>query len=186
MALVVAAVFVAGLCVPEDNTNPVVGASSKDWNPKSFWFEPWGKSGVHKGIDIFAKRNTAVVSSGPGIVVYAGTLGIGGNVVAIMGPKWRVHYYAHLDSNSVFPLRPVLPGTTIGYVGTSGNAAGKPPHLHYAVLSVLPMPWRFSHETQGWKKMFFIDPGAQLVGVQPSLPGDVPASAASPLQPGRA
>ena len=34
------------------------------------------------------------------------------------------------------------PGSPLGTVGDSGNARGKPPHLHYAILSLLPYPWR--------------------------------------------
>lgn len=29
-------------------TQPVLGATSRDWNPHSFWHAPWGVSGVHK------------------------------------------------------------------------------------------------------------------------------------------
>ena len=158
-------VLLAGFAVPEGGVIPVQGASATDWNPKSFWFEPWGKSGVHKGIDIFARKGALVLSSTYGIVIYDGRLGIGGNVVAVLGPKWRIHYYAHLDSSSVTPLMPVRAGSTIGRVGASGNAAGKPPHLHYAVLSVVPLPWKATRGTQGWKRMFFVDPGAHLAGV---------------------
>jgi peptidoglycan LD-endopeptidase LytH len=155
------AVVVAGLLIPEKVVIPVEGASTKDWNPKSFWYEPWGVSGVHKGIDIFAPQGKTVIATTPGLVVYRGELGQGGNVVAVLGPKWRLHYYAHLSSYADSPLF-VCSGSSVGKVGTSGNAAGKPPHLHYTVFSLVPLPWRFSTETQGWRKMFYLDPGAML------------------------
>lgn len=155
------AILVAGFLVPGQVVIPVQGASQTDWNPKSFWFEPWGQSGVHKGIDIFAKHGQPVISATSGIVIYKGQLGIGGNVVAILGPKWRVHYYAHLAEPAVAPFF-VASGERVGSVGTSGNAAGKAPHLHYAVLSVLPLPWRFSAANQGWKQVFFLNPGEVL------------------------
>lgn len=150
-----------GFAIPEKAHIPVAGASVKDWNPRSFWYEPWGVSGVHKGIDVFAPQGKSVISAVPGIVLYQGQLGIGGNVVAVLGPKWRIHYYAHLASAAPAPLF-LSRGEKLGAVGTSGNAAGKPPHLHYSVLSLIPLPWRFSSATQGWKKMFFLDPGALL------------------------
>ncbi|MGR8978852.1 MAG: M23 family metallopeptidase [Gammaproteobacteria bacterium] len=151
-----------GIVWPENAVIPVEGASRNDWHPKSFWYEPWGVSGVHKGIDIFAAHGTNVFSAVPGVVVYQGLMGKGGNVVVVLSPKWRLHYYAHLAD----PVEPapffVGRGTRIGAVGNSGNAAGKPPHLHYAVLSLLPLPWRYSSATEGWKQMFILDPNAIL------------------------
>jgi hypothetical protein len=35
---------------------------------------------------------------------------------------------------------------------------GKPAHLHYSVVSLIPLPWRMDTSTQGWKKIFFLDP----------------------------
>jgi len=163
LALALLLILTAGFLLPEGAHIPVEGASQRDWNPKSFWYEPWGQSGVHKGIDIFAAHGTPVVSAVPGVVVYRGQLGIGGNVVAVLGPKWRVHYYAHLAESPHKPLF-VMPGQPIGAVGTSGNAAGKPPHLHYAILSAVPLPWRFSTATQGWKRIFFLNPAEVLKG----------------------
>lgn len=157
----IAAVVCLGLLIPEDAIMPVEGATRKDWNPKSFWYEPWGVSGVHKGIDIFAPHGKAVLSAVPGVVIYQGYYGLGGNVVAVLGPKWRIHYYAHLDEAIPLP-RFVRQGTRLGAVGTTGNATGKPPHLHYAVLSIVPLPWRYSSATQGWKRIFFLDPAAVL------------------------
>lgn len=151
-------VFVVVLLLPEFPVVPVQGASANDWNAKSFWFEPWGKSGVHKGIDIFGKINTPILSTTYGLVIFAGELPLGGKVVAVLGPKWRVHYYAHLNDDSVFIGQPVWRGTPVGLLGDTGNAKGKPAHLHYAVVSLLPYVWRMDASTQGWKKAFYLDP----------------------------
>ncbi|MGH8516720.1 MAG: M23 family metallopeptidase [Panacagrimonas sp.] len=157
------ALLALSLAVPQAGTViPVQSATSRDWNPQSFWFEPWGRSGVHKGIDIFAPKGRPVRSATPGVVVFTGHLRLGGNTVAVLGPRLRLHYYAHLDAVTTRPLRPLVSGSVIGTVGTSGNAAGKPPHLHYAVLTLLPYPWRATTGTQGWKRMFYLDPGAIL------------------------
>ena len=56
-------------------------------------------------------------------------------------------------------------GETVGAVGSTGNAAGKPPHLHYAIITAMPYPWRITTEPQGWQKMFFLDPGAESRGL---------------------
>lgn len=160
--LIVASILLGGLLLPAPMQIPVEGASARDWNPRSFWFEPWGVSGVHKGIDIFAPRGRAVRAASAGVVVYTGELAQGGRVVLVLGARWRVHYYAHLDSIDVGIGQPVSGGTRIGSVGDSGNAQGKPPHLHYSVLSLLPHPWRWDGATQGWRKMFYLDPGALL------------------------
>lgn len=146
-----------GLWIPEKAMIPVQGATARDWNPKSFWYEPWGASGVHKGIDIFAPEGRPVLSAVSGIVLFQGDLRLGGHVIAVLGPKWRIHYYAHLADSRDTPFF-VRRGTIIGAVGSSGNAKGKPPHLHYSVISIIPAPWRFSLKTQGWKQMFFLNP----------------------------
>jgi len=148
--------------MPQRLVNPVVGANANDWHRDSFWFEPWGDSGVHKGIDIFKKRGTSVVAASSGVVIYRGYLALGGNVVIILGPKWRMHYYAHLDSINVLNGRFVRAGDKIGTVGTSGNAAGKEPHLHYVIQSLVPYPQRYRAGTQGWKRMFYLDPAEEL------------------------
>ncbi|MEQ1767750.1 MAG: M23 family metallopeptidase [Methylotenera sp.] len=153
-----ACILALGLCIPERGMIPVQNATAKDWNSQSFWYSPWGKSGVHKGIDIFAKQGTPVIASTNGLVIYTGNLRMGGNVVMVLGPKWRIYYYAHLDRIYSKTFNWVSRGEFIGTVGSSGNAAGKPPHLHFSVLTLIPYPWRFSQQTQGWKKMFFVNP----------------------------
>lgn len=153
----------SGFVIPERIRIPVAGASSNDWNPQSFWHEPWGTSGVHKGIDIFAGKGRPVLSTTDGMVLYVGTLAKGGNVVVVLGPKWRIHYFAHLGSIGTRAFAWVRSGEAIGTVGDSGNAKGKPPHLHYSIVRLLPAPWRIDSATQGYKKAFFIDPGLYLV-----------------------
>jgi hypothetical protein len=46
----------------------------------------------------------------------------------------------------------------LGTVGNTGDAKGKPTHLHYTIKSVFPCPWQIDHSHQGWKKAFYINP----------------------------
>ena len=160
---IVAALLALGWqLAPERPRIPVAGATRSDWNPASFWYTPWGRSGVHKGIDIFSPLETPVVSPTYGMVVFTGEIALGGKIVFALGPGWRLHYFAHLDEIAVFPGRPIGAGTVLGSVGESGNARGRPPHLHYSILSLVPRIWRADDGPQGWKKMFYLDPGAYL------------------------
>lgn len=155
-------IFISGLLVPQTFITPVAGAGNKDWNPHSFWFYPWGKSGTHKGVDIFAAEGTPVLAATKGLVIYKGSYGIGGNVIMILGPEWRIHYYAHLKEIHTGFLHMVATGTSIASVGTTGNAAGKPPHLHYSICTVIPYFWQIDSDPHGWKKMFYINPNGYL------------------------
>ncbi|MCH5689911.1 M23 family metallopeptidase [Niabella sp. W65] len=42
-------------------------------------------------------------------------------------------YYAHLDSFIVNSGDAVTRGDTLGFVGSTGNAAGGAPHLHFGI-----------------------------------------------------
>lgn len=138
---------------------PVLGATAKDWNPKSFWYYPWGNNRVHKGVDIFAKAGTPVIAPTSGFVLFSGKISMGGNVVYMIGPKWRFHYFAHLQKSQVQRFGFVDAGQKIGAVGSSGNAAGKPPHLHYSIKTLYPQFWKYKKRTKmAWDRMFFIDP----------------------------
>jgi len=151
-------VLLSVLIWPHASAVPVAGATPGDWNSESFWYEPWGASGVHKGIDIFAPEGADVIASAPGLVVFSGTLPRGGEVLAVLSAGWRIHYYAHLSRRHVEPFDWVSGGEVIGAVGSTGNAQGKPAHLHFSVVSLVPYPWLATAQTQGWKRMFFLDP----------------------------
>ena len=156
--IVLAIVFILGLAIPQNLQMPVEGATSADYNAKSFWYYPWGKSITHKGVDIFAKKGTNIFSSTKGLVLFTGSISMGGNVILILGPKWRLHYYAHLESiiNKKFSF--IDQNTPIGTVGDSGNAKGKSPHLHYSIITLIPYPWQIDNAKQGWRKMFYLNP----------------------------
>ena len=71
---------------------------------------------------------------------------LGGNTVFVVGAGGRSYYYAHLDSYApgLAVGDYVTPETVLGFVGTTGNAAGTPPHLHFGVYTsggtINPLP----------------------------------------------
>ncbi|NDK39210.1 M23 family peptidase [Pseudoxanthomonas gei] len=96
---------------------------------------PRGKDRTHAGVDIFARRGTPVLSATRGIVVSVREGGLGGRQVWVLGPARERHYYAHLqDWQPGLQAGDVVgPGMQLGTVGTTGNARGTPPHLHYGI-----------------------------------------------------
>ncbi|WP_179315257.1 M23 family metallopeptidase [Winogradskyella undariae] len=142
-------VLIIGFLIPQNLEMPVKEATKSDYNSKSFWFYPWGKSVTHKGVDIFAKKGTEINSSTSGLVLYAGEINVGGKVVVVVGPKWRIHYYAHLNELNTSLFSFVSKESKIGTVGASGNAVGKSPHLHYSILTIIPYLWRMDSDKQG-------------------------------------
>ena len=161
-ALLLLILLSIGLIIPQHFENPVDKADPSSYNSKSFWYYPWGKSGTHKGVDIFAKEGTTVKSSTGGLVIFTGEIERGGKVVLIIGPKWRLHYYAHLNDITTGFFSCTSKGDKIGTVGTTGNAKGKAPHLHYSIMTLVPYPWRVDSDKQGWKKMFYLNPISYL------------------------
>jgi murein DD-endopeptidase MepM/ murein hydrolase activator NlpD len=101
---------------------------------------------VHEGQDIFAPKGTPVLSATDGYVYNIGDNRLGGQTVSIIGAGGRVYYYAHLDSYAPHLEEGdhVTNQTVLGYVGTTGNAQGTPPHLHFGVYTgggaINPLP----------------------------------------------
>lgn len=98
---------------------------------------PRGSSRSHEGLDIFAMRGTPVLSTTRGIVASVRDSGLGGKQVWVLGPARERHYYAHLDgwAEGLSAGDVVFPGTSLGFVGATGNARGTPPHLHYGIYA---------------------------------------------------
>jgi murein DD-endopeptidase MepM/ murein hydrolase activator NlpD len=103
-----------------------------------------------------------VLSSTHQLIIYQGQKPKGGNIILALGPKWRLHYYAHLDSIEIDGITLVSKGTKIGTVGSTGNAQGKAPHLHYSIVSLFPYFWLADESTQGAKKAYYLNPISYL------------------------
>jgi murein DD-endopeptidase MepM/ murein hydrolase activator NlpD len=126
------AMRLASMPVPENVAMPVSGVRPQGL--RDTWHGPRSGGRKHEGIDIFARRGTEVRSATEGIVLRVGNNSLGGRVVWVFGPGAQRHYYAHLDRFAeVSAGMRVGAGTVLGYVGTTGNAAGTPPHLHYGI-----------------------------------------------------
>lgn len=112
---------------------PVKGVKPKQ--VADTWGAARSEGRSHQGVDIFAKRGTAVLSATQGIVAKIGNDRLGGKVIWILGPNLSRHYYAHLNgySDQIQEGDWVEVGEVIGYVGNTGNAQNTPPHLHYGI-----------------------------------------------------
>jgi len=123
--------------LPAPDVLPAPVAGVKPAQLVDTWGGPRSGGRHHEGIDIFAKRGTPVLSATEGIVLDVGTNRLGGQVVWVLGPGGQRHYYAHLDRyGDVRAGTRVAPGTLVGYVGNTGNAATTPPHLHYGIYTM--------------------------------------------------
>lgn len=83
----------------------------------------------HPAIDIANKRNTPIVATADGVVVFSGWMSGYGNVIAIEhGHKYRT-VYAHLAKSLVKKGEFVTKGQEIAKMGNTGRSTG--PHVHY-------------------------------------------------------
>lgn len=94
------------------------------------WGFPRSGGRFHQGTDLFAPRGRPAVATAAGTAVPS-VGALGGNVVKLYGDDGTYYYYAHLDRFGAKGR--VSPGTVVGYVGNTGNAAGGPPHVHFEV-----------------------------------------------------
>ncbi len=102
------------------------------------WAAPRGDGRRHEGQDIFARRGTPILSATRGIIYKIGENNLGGQTVSVIGSGGRIYYYAHLDSyaRGIEVGDWVTTRTVLGYVGTTGNAQGTPPHLHFGIYTM--------------------------------------------------
>jgi LysM repeat protein len=105
------------------------------------WGFPRGGSRYHEGNDLFAGRGSPVRAPVSGsLELIRGT--VGGLQFNLYGSDGIEYLGSHLDSAG--KTGKVSAGDVIGYVGTSGNAQGTNPHLHFGMykngLALNPHP----------------------------------------------
>jgi murein DD-endopeptidase MepM/ murein hydrolase activator NlpD len=89
----------------------------------------WGSP--HHGIDIQARRGTAIKASAPGRVIYSGKESGYGNLVIVYHGAGYSTIYAHASKLLTKKGRRVKRGQIIALVGSTGRSTG--PHLHYEI-----------------------------------------------------
>lgn len=91
-----------------------------------------GLPAMHKGIDFGGSEGSAVVSTGAGMVTWAGPRYGYGNLVEVDHGDGLVTRYGHSKSIHVKIGDVVTKGQLIADMGSTGRATG--PHVHYEVL----------------------------------------------------
>lgn len=86
---------------------------------------------THQGNDIFAPEGTPILAPFEG-TAEEGTDGLGGIVVHVYASANADYVYnAHMVRHAGVDGQHVKPGDVIGFVGSTGNAAGTPSHDHF-------------------------------------------------------
>jgi murein DD-endopeptidase MepM/ murein hydrolase activator NlpD len=92
-------------------------------------------SGWHHGEDIFARRGTPLLAVTNGTLHTIGFNKIGGYRLWLRDAAGDEFYYAHLSAYSPLAVEghSVKSGDVIGFVGSTGDAEGGLPHLHFEI-----------------------------------------------------
>jgi murein DD-endopeptidase MepM/ murein hydrolase activator NlpD len=92
-------------------------------------------TGWHHGEDIFAPYGAPILAVADGTVFSVGWNDVGGNRLWLKDKFGNEFYYAHLAAFSPLAVNGayVKAGDVLGFVGSTGDAEGTPPHLHFEI-----------------------------------------------------
>ncbi len=128
---------------------PVLGATANDFSDD--WGAPRATTGFHQGIDVFMPTGTPLLAVQDGTLYNVGWNNLGGRRLWLLDDNGNHFYYAHLSGFSPLAREGarVRRGDVLGFVGTTGDAVGTPPHLHFQVhpgggAAVPPYPYVLS------------------------------------------
>jgi murein DD-endopeptidase MepM/ murein hydrolase activator NlpD len=111
------------------------------YGPASFtntFGAPRATTGWHHGEDIFAPLGAPILAVANGIVYSVGWNRVGGLRLWLQDLAGNEFYYAHLSAFSPLAVNGahVRAGDVLGFVGTTGDAEGTAPHLHFEIHPV--------------------------------------------------
>ena len=109
---------------------PVIGG----WISSHFGYraDPFtGRGAFHAGVDFAAEPGTRVISTGPGVVSFAGYKSGYGNVVEVTHPTGYLTRYGHNARNLVREGEAVHKNQEIAIIGSTGRSTGT--HVHFEV-----------------------------------------------------
>ena len=121
-------------------------------------FEDFHNGHRHEAIDIMEPRGTPVRAVVPGTIRKLFLSKPGGNTIYQFDKMEEFcYYYAHLDryAEGLHEGMSVQAGDVIGYVGSTGNADERAPHLHFAIFQLGP--------EKKWSRGKAVDPYSGLV-----------------------
>ena len=130
--------------LPPPNVSPKLTAGGyvfPVYGPVSFgdtFGAPRARVAWHHGEDIFAPLGAPVLAVADGTVFSVGWNSLGGNRLWLRDTEGNQFYYAHLSAFSPLAVNGarVRAGDVLGFVGTTGDAEGTPPHLHFEIHPV--------------------------------------------------
>ena len=116
---------------------PVAGVRAKDL--VDTYTQARSEGRTHDALDIPAPKNTPVLATANGTVLKLFQSKRGGTTLYELDPDGHtVYYYAHLSGYApgIAEGQTVTQGTTLGFVGNTGNAGPDNYHLHFEVTTV--------------------------------------------------
>jgi murein DD-endopeptidase MepM/ murein hydrolase activator NlpD len=114
---------------------PFIIGGPADWSNSwgALRHDPDGTIRRHLGQDVFCELGTPVLAAVKGTVEFS-TDRLGGSIARLHRSDGSYLYYAHLDrwnQREFSSGDAVTPGDVIGYCGSTGNATGSAPHVHF-------------------------------------------------------
>ena len=135
-----AALIAAAATLPSlrEMTPPIHGLTAAELRDT---FDEMHNGHRHEAVDILAPRGTPVVAVVPGTIRKLFLSKPGGTTIYEFDDAGvYCYYYAHLDryAPGLREGQHVQRGEEIGFVGSTGNADPRVPHLHFAVFLLGP------------------------------------------------
>jgi murein DD-endopeptidase MepM/ murein hydrolase activator NlpD len=90
-----------------------------------------GRKELHKGLDIASRKGTPIIAPADGMITFADSKGLMGNMLTIDHGYGMLTRYGHIDKFLKKAGEKVKRGDPVAMIGSTGRSTG--PHLHYEV-----------------------------------------------------